>query len=114
VCGNLNQYEFSKSISIAADNIGFVSIYAYDHLIPFYSNDLNKNIFECLSLLTSVRTITKTETNQGNLPNVNLAIVAANNHYAGFGPATANTFRQLLGLEGVKWGDECLYTVIHK
>jgi hypothetical protein len=25
---------------------------------------------------------------------LNLAIVAANNHYAGFGPGTANTFRK--------------------
>jgi uncharacterized protein YecE (DUF72 family) len=29
---------------------------------------------------------------------VELAIVAANNHYAGFGPGTANVFRRLLGL----------------
>ena len=55
----VKQYEFSKSISIAADNIGFDSIYAYDHLIPFNRNDLNKNIFECLTLLSSVTTITK-------------------------------------------------------
>jgi hypothetical protein len=26
-------------------------------------------------------------------------IVAANNHYAGFGPATANSFRKMLGLK---------------
>jgi alkanesulfonate monooxygenase SsuD/methylene tetrahydromethanopterin reductase-like flavin-dependent oxidoreductase (luciferase family) len=55
----VKQYEFSKSMSIAADNIGFDSIYAYDHLVPFYRNDLNKNIFECLTLLSSVTTITK-------------------------------------------------------
>jgi F420-dependent oxidoreductase-like protein len=55
----VKQYEFSKSISIAADNIGFDSIYAYDHLVPFYRNDLNKNIFECLTLLSSVTAITK-------------------------------------------------------
>ena len=34
------------------------------------------------------------------------SIVAANNHYAGFGPGTVNIFRQLIGLEEVKWGDE--------
>jgi hypothetical protein len=34
--------------------------------------------------------------------------VAANNHYAGFGPGTVNIFRQLLGLKEVKWGDEYL------
>ena len=55
----VKQYEFSKSISIAADNIGFDSIYAYDHLIPYYKNDVNKNIFECLTLLSSLSAITK-------------------------------------------------------
>ena len=29
---------------------------------------------------------------------INLAIVVANNHYAWFGPATANTFRKMLDL----------------
>jgi uncharacterized protein YecE (DUF72 family) len=36
---------------------------------------------------------------------VNLAIVAANNHYAGFGPGTANIFRKMLGLEESIWKD---------
>jgi uncharacterized protein YecE (DUF72 family) len=31
------------------------------------------------------------------------AIVAANNHYAGFGPATANSFRKMLGLKELVW-----------
>ena len=34
---------------------------------------------------------------------VNLAIVAANNHYAGFGPGTANIFRNMIGLPDAKW-----------
>jgi uncharacterized protein YecE (DUF72 family) len=34
---------------------------------------------------------------------LNLAIVAANNHYAGFGPATANIFRKMIGLPEVLW-----------
>ena len=34
---------------------------------------------------------------------INLAIVAANNHYAGFGPGTANTFRKMLDLSEVTW-----------
>ena len=55
----VKQYEFSKSISIAADNIGFDSIYAYDHLIPYYKNDVKKNIFECLTLLSSLAPTTK-------------------------------------------------------
>ena len=48
----------------------------------------------------------KDDTNEGNLSTVKFAIVAANNHYAGFSPGTVNIFRQLLGLEEVKWGDE--------
>ncbi len=31
------------------------------------------------------------------------AIVAANNHYAGFGPSTANSFRKMLGLKEAIW-----------
>jgi uncharacterized protein YecE (DUF72 family) len=34
---------------------------------------------------------------------VKFAIMAANNHYAGFGPATANTLRKMLGLKEVVW-----------
>jgi uncharacterized protein YecE (DUF72 family) len=33
----------------------------------------------------------------------NFAVVAANNHYAGFGPATANSFRKMLGLKEAVW-----------
>lgn len=36
---------------------------------------------------------------------VKFGIVAANNHYAGFGPATANGFRQMIGLEPVIWDE---------
>jgi alkanesulfonate monooxygenase SsuD/methylene tetrahydromethanopterin reductase-like flavin-dependent oxidoreductase (luciferase family) len=54
----VKQYEFSKSISITADSIGFDSIYAYDHFIPFY-NDRNKNIFECFTLLSALAATTE-------------------------------------------------------
>jgi uncharacterized protein YecE (DUF72 family) len=33
------------------------------------------------------------------------AIMAANNHYAGFGLATANSFRKMLGLREVVWDE---------
>jgi hypothetical protein len=36
---------------------------------------------------------------------IKLAIVTANNHYAGFGPGTANIFRNMLGLTEAKWED---------
>ena len=32
--------------------------------------------------------------------------IAANNHYAGFGPGTANIFRNMLGLSDAKWDDK--------
>ena len=38
--------------------------------------------------------------------NINLAISSANNHYAGFGPETANIFRKMIGLPEVKWGNK--------
>jgi hypothetical protein len=37
---------------------------------------------------------------------INLAIVAANNHYAGFGPGTANTFRKIRDLSEVTWKED--------
>ena len=50
------------------------------------------------------------DSDESNLSGVRFSIVAANNHYAGFGPGTVNNFRQFLGLEGVKWGDEFVTT----
>jgi hypothetical protein len=40
---------------------------------------------------------------QFSLKRTKLAIIAANNHYAGFGPGTANMFRNMLGLPEAKW-----------
>lgn len=44
------------------------------------------------------------------LPNkdehIQSVIVAANNHFAGFGPQTANTFRELLGLDSLSWTEK--------
>jgi hypothetical protein len=37
---------------------------------------------------------------------VKLSIIAANNHYTGFGPGTANIFRNMLGLADAKWEDK--------
>ncbi len=34
---------------------------------------------------------------------INLAIVSANNHYAGFGPETANILRIMIGLPLLNW-----------
>jgi F420-dependent oxidoreductase-like protein len=54
----VKQYEFSKSVAIAADNLDFNAIYAYDHLLPHYADDVEKNIFECFTLLSSTAAIT--------------------------------------------------------
>ena len=40
---------------------------------------------------------------RGKEKSINLAIVSANNHYAGFGPETANTFRKMIGLPSINW-----------
>jgi uncharacterized protein YecE (DUF72 family) len=40
---------------------------------------------------------------------VKLAIVSANNHYAGFGPATVNFFRKMMDLPSVNWQDRLVH-----
>lgn len=42
---------------------------------------------------------------RGRKNNVNLAIVAANKQYAGFGPGTANLFRNITGLSQARWSE---------
>jgi uncharacterized protein YecE (DUF72 family) len=42
----------------------------------------------------------------GGRKNINLAIVSANNHYAGFGPGTANIFRKMVDLQETTWNKE--------
>ena len=40
---------------------------------------------------------------RGRNKEVSLAMIAANNHYAGFGPGTANLFRKMVGLSELSW-----------
>ena len=43
---------------------------------------------------------------------MNLAIVAANNHYAGFGPGTVNIFRNMIGLPDQRVSEvECMHNL---
>ena len=42
----------------------------------------------------------------GGRKSINLAIASANNHYAGFGPGTANIFRKMVGLSEATWSKE--------
>jgi uncharacterized protein YecE (DUF72 family) len=46
----------------------------------------------------------KFKATEENEKGVNAGIVAANNHYGGFGAATANMFRMMRGLPSVEWG----------
>ena len=43
---------------------------------------------------------------RGKNKEVGLAMIAANNHYAGFGPGTANLFRKMVGLSELSWEDQ--------
>jgi F420-dependent oxidoreductase-like protein len=54
----IKQYEFSKKIALAAEETRFNSIYAYDHFIPHFRDDVEKNIFECFTLISSIASIT--------------------------------------------------------
>ncbi|MDW0194161.1 MAG: DUF72 domain-containing protein [Nitrososphaeraceae archaeon] len=47
---------------------------------------------------------TKFRTVQKDEKDVKVGIVAANNHYAGFGGATANMFRVMNNLPSIEWG----------
>ena len=42
----------------------------------------------------------------GEDEHIKLAIMTANNHYAGFGPGTVNIFRNMLGLPEAKWWEK--------
>jgi hypothetical protein len=43
---------------------------------------------------------------RGKNKEVSLAMIASNNHYAGFGPGTANMFRKMVGLSELSWVDK--------
>jgi uncharacterized protein YecE (DUF72 family) len=43
---------------------------------------------------------------KGKEKEVSLAMIAANNHYAGFGPGTVNIFRNMVGMPELSWEDQ--------
>jgi hypothetical protein len=43
---------------------------------------------------------------EGRRQSINLAIVSANNHYAGFGPGTVNVFRKMVRLPEAQFSKE--------
>jgi hypothetical protein len=50
--------------------------------------------------------VKRTIKEEGRRKSINLVIVSANNHYAGFGPGTANIFRKMVGLPEATWSKE--------
>jgi uncharacterized protein YecE (DUF72 family) len=50
--------------------------------------------------------VKRTLKEEGRRKSINLAIVSANNHYAGFGPDTANIFRKMVGLPEAEWNKQ--------
>jgi F420-dependent oxidoreductase-like protein len=55
----VNQYKYSKDIAEVIDKYSSIdSIYTYDHFLPYYAPDDEKNFFECFTLLSSIATIT--------------------------------------------------------
>jgi hypothetical protein len=64
----------------------------------------NINQYHAVSFFHFLASVKKTlEERRGRRKSINLAIVTANNHYAGFGPGTANIFRKMVGLQEAAW-----------
>ena len=59
-------------------------------------------VMEMKKWASNVKRTIKEEEN-GRRKSINLAIVSANNHYAGFGPGTANIFRKMVDLPEATW-----------
>lgn len=121
--GKYNQQEFK--LNWLADNMVWSQL-ADIHTLPIVTSDFvyvrligDRSIQEKdfghiqidrIKRMKKIARNFKTGIDQGNMVPIKFAIVAANNHYAGFGPGTVNIFRQLLGPEEVKWGDEYVMT----
>jgi hypothetical protein len=61
-------------------------------------------IFEMNKWAEEIKKV-ETEKERGR-KEVSLAMIAANNLYAGFGPGTANLFRKMVGLSELSWEDQ--------
>jgi uncharacterized protein YecE (DUF72 family) len=63
-------------------------------------------VMEMKTWASKVKKVIKEEEKGRGRKIINLAIVSANNHYAGFGPGTANIFRKMVQLPEVTWEKE--------
>jgi hypothetical protein len=65
------------------------------------------HVMSFFHFLASVkRTLEERRGGRGGRKSINLAIVSANNHFAGFGPGTAKIFRKMMGLTEAAWNKE--------
>ena len=55
----VNQYKYSKDIAEVIDKYSSIdSIYTYDHFLPYYAPDNERNFFECFTLLSAIAALT--------------------------------------------------------
>jgi F420-dependent oxidoreductase-like protein len=55
----VNQYKYSKDIAEVIDKYSSIdSIYTYDHFLPYYAPDDERNFFECFTLLSAIAAVT--------------------------------------------------------
>jgi F420-dependent oxidoreductase-like protein len=55
----VSQYKYSKDIAEVIDKHSSIdSIYAYDHFLPYYAPDNERNFFECCTLLSAIAAVT--------------------------------------------------------
>ena len=55
----VNQYKYSKDTAEIIDKYSSIdSIYTYDHFLPYYAPDNERNFFECFTLLSAIAAIT--------------------------------------------------------
>ena len=55
----VNQYKYSKDTAEIIDKYSSIdSIYTYDHFLPYYAPDNERNFFECFTLLSAIAAVT--------------------------------------------------------
>lgn len=89
-------FGIGKPEFIAAAERAFVHGIIGDRSIEDFGKIQIDRMVDMQQWVDSIKSVQKDE-------RMRLAIVAANNHYAGFGPGTVNIFRNMLGLSEANW-----------
>ena len=53
-----NQFLFSKSVALEAEQLGYEAGYVYDHFIPYYGDKRTMPFFEAYTLLSAIASVT--------------------------------------------------------